>query len=165
MTVLHSALTGANLHEPKGCAAATSGYVYVANGAGSGSWTIKLPTMASKSAFLLTNNGTVESWSSDSTVRARASFTGVSTPVVSSGAVNISTITRTATGRYTVTFTTNLASSNYQVVGNSDASGYSGQAGFSIGSKTVSGFTIAIAVAATGYVNADTVDFVVFGGF
>lgn len=36
---LHSALTGADLHEPKGVAAATSGQVYVANGAGSGAWT------------------------------------------------------------------------------------------------------------------------------
>jgi hypothetical protein len=36
---LHSALTGAELHEPKGVAAATSGQVYVANGAGSGTWT------------------------------------------------------------------------------------------------------------------------------
>jgi hypothetical protein len=37
--VLHSSLTGANLHEPKGVASATSGQVYVANGAGSGVWT------------------------------------------------------------------------------------------------------------------------------
>lgn len=36
---LHSALTGADLHEPKGVASATSGQVYVANGAGSGAWT------------------------------------------------------------------------------------------------------------------------------
>lgn len=36
--VQHNALTGAELHEPKGIAAAASGAVYVANGAGSGSW-------------------------------------------------------------------------------------------------------------------------------
>lgn len=35
----HNTLTGANLHEPKGAATATSGQVYVANGAGSGTWT------------------------------------------------------------------------------------------------------------------------------
>ncbi len=34
----HSALTGADLHEPKGAAAATAGQVYVADGAGSGAW-------------------------------------------------------------------------------------------------------------------------------
>ncbi len=34
----HSTLTGADLHEPKGVASATSGTVYSADGAGSGSW-------------------------------------------------------------------------------------------------------------------------------
>ena len=37
--VAHASLTGADLHEPKGAASATSGQVYVANGAGSGTWT------------------------------------------------------------------------------------------------------------------------------
>ena len=36
--VTHSSLTGANLHEPKGVATATSNEVYVANGTGSGTW-------------------------------------------------------------------------------------------------------------------------------
>lgn len=35
----HRTLTGAELHEPKGVAAAAAGQVYVANGAGSGTWT------------------------------------------------------------------------------------------------------------------------------
>lgn len=39
MTVQHSALTGSELHEPKGVASASSGQVYIANGSGSGSWT------------------------------------------------------------------------------------------------------------------------------
>lgn len=34
----HSALTGADLHEPKGASTATSGQAYLANGSGSGSW-------------------------------------------------------------------------------------------------------------------------------
>lgn len=38
MTIQHSALTGSDLHEPKGAAAAAVGRVYVANGAASGSW-------------------------------------------------------------------------------------------------------------------------------
>lgn len=41
--VAHSALTGSNLHEPKGVASATAGTVYLADGAGSGSWTALLP--------------------------------------------------------------------------------------------------------------------------
>lgn len=37
--VQHSALTGSEIHEPKGADTANSGEVYVANGAGSGTWT------------------------------------------------------------------------------------------------------------------------------
>lgn len=37
--VAHSTLTGSDLHEPKGVAAATAGKVYVSDGAGSGAWT------------------------------------------------------------------------------------------------------------------------------
>lgn len=36
--VQHSTLSGAELHEPKGIAAATAGESYIADGAGSGSW-------------------------------------------------------------------------------------------------------------------------------
>ena len=38
MATLHSTITGADNHEPKGVESATSGQVYVANGSGSGSW-------------------------------------------------------------------------------------------------------------------------------
>ena len=38
MTIEHKDLTGANLHEPKGAAAASVNTVYIADGAGSGSW-------------------------------------------------------------------------------------------------------------------------------
>lgn len=38
---LHKDLTGADLHEPKGIATATSGQIYVADGAGSGTWQAK----------------------------------------------------------------------------------------------------------------------------
>lgn len=36
--IQHSAMTGAELHEPKGVASAASGTLYHANGAGSGTW-------------------------------------------------------------------------------------------------------------------------------
>lgn len=39
--VAHKNLTGTDLHEPKGCAAAAAGKVYVADGAGSGAWTVR----------------------------------------------------------------------------------------------------------------------------
>jgi|10_taG_2_1085330.scaffolds.fasta_scaffold16908_4 hypothetical protein len=39
MSVEHSTLTGSDLHEPKGTAAANTGEVYIANGSGSGAWT------------------------------------------------------------------------------------------------------------------------------
>ena len=37
--IAHSALTGSDLHEPKGADTATAGQVYVSDGAGSGAWT------------------------------------------------------------------------------------------------------------------------------
>lgn len=40
MTIQHSAIPDAQLHEPKGVATAASGAIYVANGAGSGTWKI-----------------------------------------------------------------------------------------------------------------------------
>lgn len=41
MAIEHDAIPNAELHEPKGVSAATSGQVYVANGSGSGVWTTK----------------------------------------------------------------------------------------------------------------------------
>lgn len=44
MSTQHSTLTGSDLHEPKGVAAATANQVYVSNGSGSGVWTsIEVP--------------------------------------------------------------------------------------------------------------------------
>ena len=39
MTIQHSTITGADLHEPKGVATAANNTVYVANGSASGAWT------------------------------------------------------------------------------------------------------------------------------
>jgi len=44
--VEHSALTGSDLHEPKGVASATANQVYVADGAASGAWEDVLPQVA-----------------------------------------------------------------------------------------------------------------------
>ncbi len=39
MPTSHASVTGSDLHEPKGVAAATTGQVYIADGAASGDWT------------------------------------------------------------------------------------------------------------------------------
>ena len=46
MATLHSTITGADNHEPKGVESAASGRVYVANGSGSGNWQL-LPASSS----------------------------------------------------------------------------------------------------------------------
>lgn len=59
-TVIHANLTGSELHEPKGVAAASSGQVYVANGSGSGSWMDQTTTTgAVKSVNLYNSTQTV----------------------------------------------------------------------------------------------------------
>jgi hypothetical protein len=50
--VEHSTLTGSDLHEPKGVAAAAANRVYLSNGAGSGSWTT-IPASAITAAGVL----------------------------------------------------------------------------------------------------------------
>ena len=42
-TVLHSSLTGSDSHEPKGVSGANANEVYIANGAGSGTWAAHSP--------------------------------------------------------------------------------------------------------------------------
>jgi hypothetical protein len=53
--VAHASLTGANLHEPKGAASASADTVYVADGAGSGSW-VKIDSANLDATSLLTTN-------------------------------------------------------------------------------------------------------------
>lgn len=53
MTVQHSALTGAELHEPKGAASAGAGTVYVADGAGSGTWADPLSSVNNLNTFCM----------------------------------------------------------------------------------------------------------------
>lgn len=56
---LHANLTGAELHEPKGVEAASSGTIYVSNGSGSGSW-IKIGTNSvNQTEIPLTNKFTI----------------------------------------------------------------------------------------------------------
>jgi hypothetical protein len=92
---VHASLTGADLHEPKGVASATSGQVYVSDGSGSGAWTdLVIPVVP---------------------IKARGTFTSAASPVVTQDD-NIASITKTSTGFYVITFTSAMSSSDYQVL-------------------------------------------------
>lgn len=111
---IHSGLTDPNIHEPKGASTADDGQVYVADGAGSGAWEDKLPSMSGKSGYQLTNNGTSESWSSNSVVTCRGKVTvSGTTPTLVANSVNVTSVTRLGTGSYRVTFTTAMSNANY----------------------------------------------------
>jgi len=80
-------------------------------------------------------------------IRAWASFGYISSALVVNADGNIDTITRTAIGRYTVTFSTAMPNENYAVVGSSHASSGADAAGghtFGIYGKTTTGFNINI---------------------
>lgn len=69
---LHSALTGAELHEPKGVAAAAAGKVYLSDGLGSGSWVVPPYTLTTR----------LDDVSTASTVYIPIPFAGTVTKVV-----------------------------------------------------------------------------------
>ena len=69
---LHSALTGADLHEPKGVAAAAAGKVYLSDGLGSGSWVVPPYTLTTR----------LDDVSTVSTVYIPIPFAGTVTKVV-----------------------------------------------------------------------------------
>ena len=58
-TVEHKDITDANLHEPKGVAAAAAGKVYVSDGAGSGTWDFAKPpgTLAAPAGQVYVSDG------------------------------------------------------------------------------------------------------------
>lgn len=68
----HSQLTGSQLHEPKGVASATSGQVYVADGAGSGSWTTATVTAGETTIVTKTDNHTLELTDKGKTIEMNA---------------------------------------------------------------------------------------------
>lgn len=69
---LHSALTGADLHEPKGVAATAAGKVYLSDGLGSGSWVVPPYTLTTR----------LDDVSTASTVYIPIPFAGTVTKVV-----------------------------------------------------------------------------------
>lgn len=69
---LHSALTGTDLHEPKGVAVAAAGKVYLSDGLGSGSWVVPPYTLTTR----------LDDVSTASTVYIPIPFAGTVTKVV-----------------------------------------------------------------------------------
>jgi hypothetical protein len=92
--------------------------------------------------------------------RAWALFDGASTPPVISAQGNIASITRTLTGLFSVTFTTNMPDANYSVVGAGDNFGSLGTV--CVDSKTTSGFRILHCDQSGGFVNPRSANFAVF---
>lgn len=79
-TVLHKNLTGTDLHEPKGADAAAANAVYVADGAGSGTWFVLRPIgemidcfdLTEPTGYLFCDGDTIGNGSSNATARANA---------------------------------------------------------------------------------------------
>lgn len=86
---LHSALTGADLHEPKGVAAAGAGEVYLSNGAGSGSWVVPPYTIT----------GVIDDVSTASLIYLPIPYAGTVTKVVTVLAGSLTTANSTVTVR------------------------------------------------------------------
>ena len=89
--VNHSTLTDPYLHEPKGVATASSGDVYVADGAGSGSWTAK------ETLIELSLEGYLEDVSSVETVYVPIPFAGTISKVLTVLEASISSANSTVT--------------------------------------------------------------------
>lgn len=86
---LHSALTGAELHEPKGVAAAQAGEVYLSDGLGSGSWVVPPYTLT----------GVIDDVSTAATIYFAVPFAGTVTKVVTVLAGSLTTANATVTVR------------------------------------------------------------------
>ncbi len=98
--VEHKDITGANLHEPKGVATASVGKVYVADGAGSGTWDFAKPpgTLAAAAGEVYVSDGagggsyeilTPESSYGEMYIQGNASATAIAT---------VSTLTKITAG-------------------------------------------------------------------
>tara|TARA_R110000787_G_scaffold231889_1_gene339222 strand:+ start:570 stop:1139 length:570 start_codon:yes stop_codon:yes gene_type:complete len=101
MTIQHNTITGTDLHEPKGAAAAAANKVYVANGSASGAWsTLTTSTMAlPKGKFHFYNVGSpyTHTWNASPTI--------VAPTTIASGLGSLVTEATTARLTYTGTLT------------------------------------------------------------
>ena len=86
---LHSALTGTDLHEPKGVAAAAAGKTYLSDGLGSGSWAVPPYTLTS----------VIDDVSTASTIYIPVPYAGTVTKVVTVLAGSLTTANAIVTVR------------------------------------------------------------------
>jgi hypothetical protein len=102
MTIQHKTITGTDLHEPKGVAAAAANKVYVANGSASGAWsTLTTSTMAlPKGKFYFYNIG------SPYTLSHSGSTAKVAPTTIASGLGSLVTEATSARLTYTGSLTT-----------------------------------------------------------
>lgn len=87
MAIEHALIPDAQLHEPKGVASATAKTMYVANGAGSGTWTFPIRRFtAALTPSIVTANTTVEqTFTITGLVAATDRIIGVSKPTAQAG--------------------------------------------------------------------------------
>jgi hypothetical protein len=115
----NNVLLGNGTSAPQFVAPGNSGNVLTSNGTtwASSPAPATLPSQTGNAGKVLTTDGSSASWGTDSAIRCRGSFAydSGSTQILESGSVNISSVTRQATGVYRVFFSTALASANYQV--------------------------------------------------
>ena len=143
-------------------AAGTDGqYLKTIGPAGDPVWSDVLPALAGNAGKLLTTDGSALAWS-PSLVGAKATFTGVASPVVTGG-LNVASVTRVSAGTYDVTFTTALASTAYQIMLSGKCTTYPGALMFNTDNKTTTGFRIRSYVSTIGFVDGDYYDVVVVG--
>tara|TARA_R110002073_G_scaffold325981_1_gene505526 strand:+ start:394 stop:963 length:570 start_codon:yes stop_codon:yes gene_type:complete len=104
MTIQHNTITGTDLHEPKGVAAAAANKVYVSNGSASGAWsTLTTSTMAlPKGRFYFYNTG------SPYTMTYGAATQKLAPTTVASGLGSLVTEATSARLTYTGTLTTTV---------------------------------------------------------
>lgn len=142
----HSTLTGANLHEPKGVATATSGQVYIADGAGSGAWATQ--AVAGRWALIATNTPTNV---------ASSTFTGFDSAIYKDYKFILDHVApSTDGGNMCVQVSTNSGSS-YDTGSNYRSSGNGISGGGFTGENTTAGF---ISLNATNTVGNSTNEFI-----
>ena len=91
-----------------------------------------IDTVAGDAGKVLTSDGSTLSWSSDRIAKAWVNFNGTTSPGTIRSSYNVSSVTKNATGDYTINFTTPMADANYAMSGAAQytAGGFAGRGSF-----------------------------------
>ena len=104
----HNTLTGSDLHEPKGASTATSGSVYVSNGAGSGAWEETIGSIHGDAAIIGNATATAVTIAADSTLSTDSDYNkvvaGWSLPYSRGVTLNTDELVISVAGTYLITF-------------------------------------------------------------